>query len=268
MAQWLIDAAQWLTANPFWPLVGVMIGLIGLYYRFVGTRVRKPLYAIVHNKLVMDLQSDFPTVQMLHNGQPIPNLTATRLAFWNAGRETIRKADVVPAEPLHIVVTDPHTILECAIIQTVRPANEFEIVIAHDQRSVNITFEYVDRNEGCMVQVLHTATESSDVKFIGRVMGAGPPRRVSPGPPIIRSLLSGPRRARRRVTIVLFNWLFPAVILVLILIRDKPESPEEFAVWRRLIIITAVLQVGYFWIAAVLSWWRRIPEGLMGFFDQ
>jgi hypothetical protein len=260
--EWLTNVANWIFKNPFWPLVTLGLTLFGLYHKFVTTRVRKPRFAFLNRNIVRNQVGQFPAIQMLHNGNAIPDLTASRFAFWNAGRETIRRADLVAGEPLMIRLSANNSILECSIVQSPVHANNFAIAIAPDQRSVVVSFDYLDFNEGVVLQILHTGRTDEDIKLSGRVMGAGIPRGVS----VDSASLVFTRMCGGRTRIPKMIWFMVFVIPVLILLLTLSPAYETLNS-RTANLTVCVLLFIFTWSTGIYVAWRRIPRKLDAFFD-
>src|SRR6185295_17242605 len=98
--------AGWWAAN--WEkmaaIIGVLIGVIGIYLAFVGWKRKKLMYAMGSNSIFSGLEHTVPDVEVKFAGygQPITALTVTKIAIWNAGNETIKKQDVVKDDPIVI----------------------------------------------------------------------------------------------------------------------------------------------------------------------
>lgn len=179
----LSSLSELLVANPWLSVLSVIIAVFGvvvmiaLYFR--SKRVRLPCYAIRSINLVSDLVGTVEPLEMLYSGQPIENLTATRIAFWNAGRETIRREDIASAAPLTVRVKDGCEILDHKILYEKNTANRFSVTKEDDRSHITLDFEYVDKDEGAVVQILHTGKSAEDLEFRGRIKGVSSLHRKS-----------------------------------------------------------------------------------------
>jgi hypothetical protein len=104
-----------------------------------------------------------------------------RERFWNGGRDTIKGSDVSANDPLRIEVLGAK-VLDVSILATTSPAVSPEVGIDSAKAAVSLSFvglsfDYLDRQEGFLVQLMHTGPESADVDVKGRIKGAGEPRR-------------------------------------------------------------------------------------------
>ncbi len=69
-------------------------------------------------------------------------------------------------------------VLDSEILLCINPANQFETSVYPDASGLLMTFDYVDRGEGAIVQPLHTGGSSKDIELSGSIKGAGKPREM------------------------------------------------------------------------------------------
>ena len=113
---------------------------------------------IISNNIFSGLEHTVPDVEVKFAGygQPIKALTVTKIAFWNAGTETIKKQDVVKDDPIAVQGKEGIVFLSASVIECVSPLNKLDCKLKSDRSLVNITFEYLDYNQGGNIQVFHT----------------------------------------------------------------------------------------------------------------
>jgi hypothetical protein len=92
--------------------------------------------------------------------------------LWNAGRETIQDSDVPKAAPILIRPFGNCSILDVRIVAQNNPASQFRVSKNQDG-SARFQFEYMDKDQGAVIQVVHTGTSESDLNVAGTIKGAG-----------------------------------------------------------------------------------------------
>jgi len=159
-------------------IILAVIGLISTYYFYKkSNKVKKPYYQIRSYNLIRDFVSNIQDLEIRYAGELIENLTVSRIAFWNAGNETIDKDDIVESDPIAIATHRDFKILKPEIIAVNDNANNFSIV--RDVTSIlGINFDYIDENNGIVIQIFHTGKSSEDIDVIGKIKGAGVPKNV------------------------------------------------------------------------------------------
>ena len=95
---------QFFINNPFWTiLISVITAIVIAVFAYrKGRKVKKPRYYVKSHNLFTDFSSKITKLTMLYSDTPIEQLTASKIAFWNDGTETIDKVDIVDTESLRI----------------------------------------------------------------------------------------------------------------------------------------------------------------------
>jgi len=121
------------------------------------------------NQLFRDGESKISDLRITYKGEDVVDLTSCFIAFWNNGKETIKRADV--AEKIAISVSDPYSILDAKVIGRTADSNKFIAPVKDDQSIVEFDFEYLDRKDGAVVQIFTDCTDRKKFKKLGKVMG-------------------------------------------------------------------------------------------------
>ena len=94
-------------------------------------------------------------VSVLFDGKEIDDLSVTKFVVWNSGNVDIRCDDIVSDRPLAIRNIGNATILDATIIVETDSSNKFSVINV-DSETVMISFEYANKSDGIVVQVIHT----------------------------------------------------------------------------------------------------------------
>lgn len=169
---------EWLASNPWLIITGFIITLISLLLAIIfyikSKKVKLLCYAIRSQNIVRDLVSRIDLLEMLYDGKRIENLTATKIAFWNAGNDIIDKNDIVNNCPLTVNVEKGYKILDVKTFNNDK-GNQFSIKLSDDRSHIDISFEYLAKNEGEIIQLLHTGKSEQDIKIDGRMKYSSKP---------------------------------------------------------------------------------------------
>lgn len=166
---------SWLTI--ILALTTIISFFLMIIFYFKSKREKIPYYDIISLNLVQELVSKVDSLEMSYSGELIETLTVTRVAFWNGGRETINNQDIVGSDPPRVRAKEGCRILSAQILYAT-PANQFGLEMAEDQSNVIFNFNYIDKDEGMIVQLFHTGKSSEDAEVCGRIKGAGTITRV------------------------------------------------------------------------------------------
>lgn len=275
MESWL-KISEWLTENPWLSALSFFLALLGIILAIIffirSRRTKEPRYAIRSTNLMRNFTSRFKALEMTYAGEQISNLTATKLAFWNNGKDTINGRDIAVADPLMVKVKDEYKILDSGVLCAKNAANQFSIKRADDGSHVLIQFDYLDEDEGGVIQLLHTGKSSDDIEVCGTIKGAGKPDRCSV--PLLKNLTfllpslltkSGSAislKARRRIIAVL-TFAVPALMgIALFLIPESEKPPSNPMLVKGIAFATVLLM---YWGLGFYIFKRRIPKGFETF---
>jgi len=159
--------------NPALNLATLILAVLGIfftaYFYFRSRKSKAPTYTVRTINLVRDNLSKISTLDILYSGKKINNLSISKIALWNDGQETINSTDIAPLKPLIIIINNEYDILDVGILFQKNDANNFNINISEDKKSVDITFDYFDNKEGMVLQIFHTGNYSEDIRIEGKI---------------------------------------------------------------------------------------------------
>lgn len=106
------------------------------------------------------------------------HLCGLKIALWNGGNDTIRRTDIPRSDPLRFVIQGDSRFLSARIINESRPANELAVQL-HPNRpyELDVVFEYLDPNDGGIVELVYEGEEPVALNMAGSIMGIGGPTR-------------------------------------------------------------------------------------------
>lgn len=132
----------------------------------------KPSFHMQSLRLIAKENAQLPdAVQILFNGKEVPKLTKTRIVFWNAGRRTLLGKNIVEEDPLSISFSADSEILSASIVKASRETNKVNIQLVEGKiNQAQIFMDYLDKDEGAVIELLHTANEEHP-EFNGTIRG-------------------------------------------------------------------------------------------------
>lgn len=166
---------QSLMQNPYILLITSICTVIAipltLYTANYGRRVKR----LSCLKLSYEIFNTFQEtknwkLKVLYSDKIIQNLVVTKFTIWNSGNETINREDIVKDKPLQITCSSVKSIiLDFKIIAQIEETNNINISV-QENNNLSLDFDYIDKNEGCILQILHTGSPD-DIEFNGKVKG-------------------------------------------------------------------------------------------------
>lgn len=109
-------------------------------FDFKGRKEKSPRYQIINHNLIKNFSSKFKDLQIHYDNEGIENFTVSNLIFWNAGRETINREDIVAADPIRIHVKNGAAILDEKIVTMNNPSNRFSLEKSNDKSNFKHQF--------------------------------------------------------------------------------------------------------------------------------
>jgi hypothetical protein len=158
------------------PLVGwlgisgtaIAIFLAFVFYRR-SKRFKRPAYVVTTWNLIQDYSAKLQGLKIEFKGKSLASISVSKIVVWNDGNETIHGSDIAQADPLRVVVTGAD-LVDVIVLMTTHVANQFKITpIGND---VSIVFDYLDRNQGGILQLVHTGKSSENIAVRGSIKGA------------------------------------------------------------------------------------------------
>jgi hypothetical protein len=151
-------------------LIGGLVGLVGIVL-FLATRSRSRIAAQINSLELVGVNSVLPNeIEFLFKGNRVPKVTLSRIAIWNIGNTTLRGDQIVAGDPLRIVTSDHSEILEATILSRTRDVNQFSCNRQQDLlNEATCEFDYLDPQDGALIQVIHTGTDK--VGVVGTLRG-------------------------------------------------------------------------------------------------
>lgn len=154
-----------------WAILSIIAILSFLYAIICQQRNREKKefsYCLKSNYLIRKRKRKFNKLFVTYGGKQIEDLCISKFTIWNSGNKTLNHADMVESRELTIFVLNDSEILEAEIICCSEETNRFVLEIV-DNHTVKIRFDYVDKKEGVVIQVMHTG--ESDIQISCKIKG-------------------------------------------------------------------------------------------------
>lgn len=176
-----------------WAILAV-IAIASFIYAIICQRINKERkeisYCLNSNSLIRGKKSKFEKLSIAYDGQQIDALCVSRFTIWNSGNKTLNRTDMVDSKELTISVVDKRKILDVELIACSEETNNFSVRI-EDEHTVKIFFEYADKKEGVVVQIIHTGNDE-DIQIDCKIKGGNPIKNIAneTAPKFIRKVVS------------------------------------------------------------------------------
>ncbi|MEV6707601.1 hypothetical protein [Micromonospora wenchangensis] len=110
-------------------------------------------------------------VAVTHDGHQIKAISRTCVALWNHMGDVVGKSDVLATDPVGVRLPAGDRALQARIIARSREQNAVSVTISEeDPRFVLIEFDFLDANDGAIVEVIHQGGGQGEL--VGTIRGA------------------------------------------------------------------------------------------------
>lgn len=156
-------------------IIGSLLSLIPTYYFYRKAKKEPVGCYVAHGLNVVDIQEK-PHIRgkitISYDNELVPRLSVGVVAFWNGGTSVLNGNTLVQRDPLRITVNPNGKILEAAIIVDPNPECDFGVKFDSEAapKSVLLTFDFLNPNNGTVVRVLHTG-EADALNVVGTLKG-------------------------------------------------------------------------------------------------
>ncbi len=153
-------------------LAPLSIAISYILYR-KSLRVRVPRYTIYSRTLVSASKARIADLTFAYKGMVQANISVTRVGFWNDGRETIRRSDLIAGDPLRIEIPEKVEVLDATIVSESSKgiSSGYSRVEFEGKKVVLLHFEYLDYRDGFVVQIVHNGAFGSSFHVTGKIAG-------------------------------------------------------------------------------------------------
>lgn len=162
--------------NISFDVISYMLGALGIavsiIFYFKGRREKKPIYLYENIPVIGSEHSIFgDEVKISFKDTPIKKLSMCRVTIRNIGGEPIRRHDIPESDPLKIYFDKGTKILSAKIKNFTKNPIKFEIFEVQDN-SLGFTFDFLDKNDGALIEIIHDGSPSQKPQFKGTIIGA------------------------------------------------------------------------------------------------
>jgi len=157
---------------------GLFIGFIGIilsiYLYIKGKERKEPRCYYITNRDIEKLSSIGDSdIKIFYKSNEVDRVFSTYVWLWNKGRKAINQSDIPPQSSVVIKLTDKiHSpkILDYRILNTSR--NEINLkVLPLGENELIITFDFLDYNDGGVIEIQHTGSYKTEIETEGIILG-------------------------------------------------------------------------------------------------
>lgn len=212
--------------------LGTVIGIIGLIAAILIYVLTRKVYKISSchefSNLINKNHSKLPQqISVMYDNSPVENVSSSEFVIWNSGNSVITKSALATKEPLRIEFSEKIQLLRYQIVVSNNSINNIELKTDNEYpNSILISFDFIEKNEGARIEVLHTGNKS-DIREKGKLIG-------------VKSIFSKQKKLSKKkkeyknpfitkaLDMILFFMALSLPLMILVMIIYSFVSPEFF----------------------------------------
>ncbi|GGK32346.1 hypothetical protein GCM10007962_28380 [Yeosuana aromativorans] len=149
-------------------ILSILISII-LYVK--SKKEKEPVYLLRSFNLFKGNKKSLKDLSIDYKGEKVEKLTITNVSFWNKGKMTINKNDIVEKDRLRINFPKEIKILGADIVFEKNSINGFTTYVENETNSVFFDFDYIDKNQGMKFRIYHDGLPSDEISIEGSIKG-------------------------------------------------------------------------------------------------
>ena len=150
--------------------LGYFLAVLGIvasiYFGVRSKRIKRITYYRQTKRLILPGDRIKPELHVFYASKEIDNISVSLYTLWNSGNETLQSDDIVSSKPIEILVDESGEILDAQIVKQSEDSCDFNIVT--EEKRVTLNFDYIDKADGVVVQIIHTGSLG---ELSGRIKG-------------------------------------------------------------------------------------------------
>jgi hypothetical protein len=144
-------------------IIAVILGLSGtiivaIVQSVKSNKSQKPVWTYKTTHVIGRNSKSPPELKLIFKNNPIENVYETKILFFNDGKAPIDKKDMVI--PVRFHFKESKILGPPKVIENREPIGF--IAQVKDDNSIGISFKFLSRNDGAVLEVLHTEDDFSD----------------------------------------------------------------------------------------------------------
>jgi hypothetical protein len=260
--------------NPLLNILFLILALLGIiatfYFYFKSIRKKDPTFSIRSINLIKDKINKIEGLEIKYQEDKIKNLSISKIAFYNNGKDTIKSSDVASKNRIRIEITKGNKILDSDIVFEKNKSNNFNVNLK--KNIVEIDFDYFDFGEGIVIQIVHTGKSSEDLTVNGSIHGVKNLKEKSLNKSFIKKILKPsnkvfdkllPKKSKNFLLFILF--IIPIMVFALLLAPNEPKK-TELSLWVKLFLGTFTIFL--YWGLGITIIKNRPPKGFNIYSDE
>lgn len=177
MSELFLNLKEFLENKLWLNVIFFVLAIAGIIATILTSALSKRKKQLLYNhqsiNFIEDQLKKIEGLEISYNGQKVDNLSASEIAIWNQGRGIINKNDFAKLKLLQIEALNDGEILQFETEYMKDSDNDFEVILNGNRKILNIYFDFLAKNDGIIIKILHTGKKELFLKVTGKVKGYG-----------------------------------------------------------------------------------------------
>lgn len=157
-------------------VISYAIGLFGILVSIVisvrSKRIQEPRFKKLSSVITEKFISNNSGVHIKNGDKKLDILSISKVAFWNDGF-TLKKEEISSKSPFRVELTNEEAQILDAYVEYAEEENDVSCEILEEGKQVIIHFDYLAKNQGLVLKILHTGRGSMDLEVKGSMKNTG-----------------------------------------------------------------------------------------------
>ena len=242
--------------NPIITIMLVLIAPTSFIYAIINNRKNRKYkslqYCLNSELLINDFSQKIYNLEIKYLKTKIDRLMVSKIVFWNNGSTTINSVDIPDSDKLSIQISNQFEILDVYMVVTSNESNKITFDLSSDKKAIHIDFDYLDKKDGFILQIFHTANDYRYLEINGYIKSYGKINSKK----IMRDKSFTPEKIFQDIIVFLISSIF-----AIFLIFTQSQSIKIL-----MIIYLPVLTILVFW--KLKCYYTRVPFKFWGYMQH
>ena len=159
-------------------IIGYIFAIVGLVLAYIfyvkGKKEKTPIYMCKNISIIGNEYSILgEEVKIYYKDRAVEKLSLCDITVRNVGDAAIRRQDIASSDLPRISFDEGVNILSCKVKHVTRVPIGFEISKVESNQA-EFSFEFLDKNDGALIEIIHDGPASIAPKLSGTIIGALP----------------------------------------------------------------------------------------------
>lgn len=146
--------------------------LVTIIISIRSKRIQKPKFKKLSSVITDKFISNNSGVHIKNGEKKLDMLSISKVAFWNEGI-TLKKEEIPSKSPFRVELINEEAQILDAYVEYAEEENDVSCEILEGGKQVIIHFEYLAKDQGLVMKILHTGRGSMDLEVKGSMKNTG-----------------------------------------------------------------------------------------------